>query len=83
MALLSPAQDINTRELIWVSQNVAQGRRQLNSHTSDCYARGQIDGFPAWEFAGLYTDYTGNGWESKIVAFQEKWAEEFTEADAS
>jgi hypothetical protein len=81
MALLSQAQDINTREVIWVAQNVAQGRRQLNSHTSDCYARDGIDGFPAYEFAGLYTDYTGNGWESKIVAFQKKWAEAVVEQE--
>lgn len=75
MAIFSQAQDINTREVIWVAQNVVAGRRQLNSHTSDCYAREQIDGYPAWDLAGLYTDYTGNGWESKYVEFVEKWSE--------
>jgi hypothetical protein len=73
MALLSPAQDINTREVIWVAQNVTKGRRQLNSHTSDCYARDKVDGYPAWEFAGLYTDYVGNGWQAKHVEFLKKW----------
>jgi hypothetical protein len=73
MALLSAASDINTRERIWVAQNVVAGRKQLNSHTSDCYARDQIDGFPAWEFAGLYTDYNGNDWQSKHVEFLKKW----------
>lgn len=74
MVLLSQAQDINTREVIWVAQNVVAGRRQLNSHTSDCYARGQIDGYPAWEFAGLYTDYQGNDWQSKYESFMEEWS---------
>lgn len=73
MALLSAASDINTRQTIWVAQNVVKGRKQLNSHTSDCYARDQIDGFPAWEFAGLYTDYNGNDWQSKHVEFLKKW----------
>jgi hypothetical protein len=40
-----------------------------------CYQRDQIDGFPAAELAGLHTDYVGNDWQAKIVAFQEKWAE--------
>ena len=74
MALLSQAQDINTREVIWVAQNVTKGRRQLNSHTSDCYARDGIDGYPAYEFAGLYTDYRGNDWESKYESFMEEWS---------
>lgn len=74
MALLSQAQDINTREVIWVAQNVVAGRRQLNSHTSDCYNREQIDGYPAWEFAGLYTDYRGNDWEAKYESFMEEWS---------
>ena len=74
MALLSQAQDINTREVIWVAQNVVAGRRQLNSHTSDCYNREQIDGYPAWEFAGLYTDYRGNDWEAKYELFMEEWS---------
>jgi hypothetical protein len=49
------------------------GRPQLNSHRSECYARDGIDGFPANELAGLHTDYVGNDWQSKIVAFQEQW----------
>lgn len=73
MAILSQASDINTRERIWVAQNVVAGRKQLNSHTSDCYNREQIDGYPAWEFAGLYTDYIGNDWQSKHVEFLKKW----------
>ena len=79
MALWSQATDLQTRETIWVSTNVIKGRPQLNSHRDDefgrCYQRDQIDGFPAWELAGLHTDYVGNDWQSKIVAFQEKWAE--------
>lgn len=75
MAIFSQAQDINTREVIWVAQNVVAGRRQLNSHTSDCYARDQIDGFEAYDLAGLHTDYRGNDWESKYVEFVEKWSE--------
>lgn len=74
MALLSQAQDINTREVIWVAQNVVAGRRQLNSHTSECYNREQIDGYPAYEFAGLYTDYRGNDWQSKYESFMEDWS---------
>lgn len=73
MAIFSQAQDINTREVIWVAQNVVAGRRQLNSHTSDCYARSQIDGYPAWDLAGLYTDYVGNDWQAKHVEFLKKW----------
>jgi hypothetical protein len=73
MALYSQATDLNTRRTIWVAQNVAKGRRQLNSHTSDCYARGQIDGYPAWELAGLHTDYVGNDWQAKHVEFLKKW----------
>lgn len=76
MALLSMATNLQTRELIWVAQNVAKGRRQLNSHTSDCYQRDGIDGFPAVEFAGLHTDYAGNGWEQRYNEFMEKWGAE-------
>ena len=75
MAILSQASDINTRERIWVAQNVVAGRKQLNSHTSECYARDEIDGFPAWEFAGLYTDYTGNNWQEKYNNHIAKWHE--------
>ena len=75
MAIFSQAQDITTREVIWVSQNVIKQRPQLNSHNSDCYARDGIDGFCAAELAGLHTDYRGNDLESKYVAFVEKWAE--------
>lgn len=85
MALFTQATDINTRQTIWVATNVAKGRAQLNSHRDDdfgrCYQRDGIDGFEAYELAGLHTDYRGNDWESKYVAFVEKWAEvEVTEA---
>ena len=75
MAIYSQAQDINTRELIWVSQNVVKQRPQLNSHNSDCYARDGIDGFNSAELAGLHTDYVGNGWQDKYIEFVEKWGE--------
>lgn len=80
MALWTQATDLQTRETIWVSTNVMAGRAQLNSHRNDvfgrCYQRDGIDGYSAWELAGLHTDYVGNGWEAKIVAFQEKWGAE-------
>jgi hypothetical protein len=57
MALYTMATDLNTKETIWVATNVVKGRPQLNSHSSDCYKRDGIDGFPAWELAGLHTDY--------------------------
>ena len=75
MAIYSQAQDINTRELIWVSQNVVKQRPQLNSHNSDCYRRDGIDGFNSAELAGLHTDYVGNGWQDKYSEFVEKWGE--------
>jgi len=79
MALWSQASSLQTRETIWVSTNVLAGRPQLNSHREDeygrCYQRDGLDGFPAWELAGLHTDFVGNDWQSKIVKFQEKWAE--------
>ena len=59
MALYSMATDLNTKETIWVSTNVVKGRPQLNSHNSECYKRDGIDGFPAWEIAGLHTNYQG------------------------
>ena len=79
MALYSQATDLNTRRTIWVSQNVIKQRPQLNSHREDdfgrCYQRDGIDGFEAYELAGLHTDYRGNDWQSKYVAFVEKWSE--------
>lgn len=75
MALYSQATDLQTRRTIWVAQNVIKRRPQLNSHNSDCYKRDGIDGFEAYDLAGLHTDYRGNDWESKYVAFVEKWAE--------
>ncbi len=75
MAIYSQAQDINTRELIWVSQTVVKQRPQLNSHNSDCYARDGIDGFNSAELAGLHSDYVGNGWQDKYIEFVEKWGE--------
>jgi hypothetical protein len=75
MALWNIATDLQTRETIWVSTNVVKGRPQLNSHSSECYQREGIDGYPAWDLAGLHTDYTGNDWQAKHLAFLEKWAE--------
>ena len=81
MALYSQATDLNTRRTIWVAQNVIKNRPQLNSHSSECYARDGIDGFEAYDLAGLHTDFRGNNWQEKYVAFVEKWAEvEVTEA---
>jgi hypothetical protein len=65
MALYSMASDLNTRQTVWVSTNVAKGRPQLNSHSDSSLGRSLshagIDGFPAWELAGLHTDYVGCG----------------------
>jgi len=82
MALWNIATDLQTRETIWVSTNVVKGRPQLNSHSSECYQRDGIDGFPAWDLAGLHTDYTGNDWQEKHLAFIEKWSE-FTETECA
>lgn len=73
MALWHQATDLATKRTIWVSTNIVKGNPQLNSHRSECYAREGIDGYPAWDLAGLHSDYRGNDWQSKIVAFQEKW----------
>ena len=77
MALYNIASDLHTRETIWVSRNVVKGRPQLNSHREDdfgrCYQREGIDGFPAWELAGLHTNSVGNDWQSKHVEFLAKW----------
>lgn len=58
MALYNMATDLTTRETVWVSTNVVKGRPQLNSHRGDTFGRslasGKIDGFPAWEIAGLH-----------------------------
>jgi len=71
------ASSLETREIIYVATNVMKNRPQLNSHREDAggrlYKRDGLDGFPAWDLAGLYTAYSGNDWQSKIVAFQEKW----------
>ena len=75
MAIYSQAQDINTRELIWVSQTVVKQRPQNNSHNRECYSRDGIDGFNSAELAGLHTDYVGNGWQDKYSEFVEKWGE--------
>ena len=76
MAIWSQAQDVKTRQTIWVSRNVVRSDRpQLNSHTSECYQRDGIDGYEAWDIAGLYTDYVGNNWEAKHQKFIEKWGE--------
>ena len=79
MALYSMATDLTTRRTIWVATNRLARRPQLNSHRDDhfgrCYKRDGIDGFEAYDIAGLHTSYAGNDWESKYVAFVEKWAE--------
>ena len=65
MALYNIATDLQTRQTVWVSTNVVKGRPQLNSHRADhagaSLAAGGIDGLPAWELAGLHTDYVGRG----------------------
>ena len=65
MALFNQASDLQTRQIVWVSTNVLKGRPQLNSHREDsngqAMARAGIDGYPAWELAGLHTDYQGKG----------------------
>jgi hypothetical protein len=83
MALYSMAIDLQSRKTIWVAQTVVKHRPQLNSHTSDCYQRDGIDGFEAYELAGLHTDYRGNNWEEKYVAFVEKWSEEVEVSEAA
>lgn len=75
MAIWNIATDLQTKQTIWVSTNVVRGRKQLNSHNSDCYNRAQIDGYTAAELADLHTEYVGNGWQSKYVEFVEKWGE--------
>ncbi len=64
MALYSQATDLQTRQTVWVSTNVVKSRPQLNSHRSDrlgqSLAAAGIDGYPAWELAGMHTDYQGN-----------------------
>lgn len=61
MALYNMATDLNTRQTIWVSTNVVKGRPQLNSHRDDTFGRSLnragIDGYPAWELAGLHCNY--------------------------
>jgi hypothetical protein len=65
MALYNIASDLNTRQTVWVSTNVAKGRSQLNSHRDDTFGRSLnragIDGYPAWELAGPHTNYEGRG----------------------
>lgn len=65
MALFNQASDLQTRQTVWVSTNVVKGRPQLNSHRDDSNGRAMaaagIDGYPAWELAGLHTDYQGKG----------------------
>jgi len=75
MAIWHQATDLQTKQTIWVSTNVVKGRPQLNSHTSDCYQREQIDGYSAAELASLHSDYVGNDWQDKYVEFVEKWGE--------
>jgi len=69
------ASSLETRNIVYIATNVMKGRPQLNSHSSDCYQRDGLDGLEAWDLAGLYTDYTGNNWQEKHLAFLEKWSE--------
>jgi len=69
------ASSLETRNIVYVATNVMKGRPQLNSHSSDCYQRDGLDGLEAWDLAGLYTEYVGNGWQDKYVEFVEKWGE--------
>jgi hypothetical protein len=77
MAIWNQATDLATKKTIWVSTNIVKSRPQLNSHRDDdfgrCYYREGIDGFNSVEIAGTHTEYSGNDWQSKIVAFQEQW----------
>jgi hypothetical protein len=59
MALYNIASDLNTRQTVWVSTNVAKGRPQLNSegNAGRSLNRAGIDGFPAWEIAGLHCNF--------------------------
>ena len=75
MAIWNIATDLQTKQTIWVSTNVVKNRPQLNSHSSECYNREQIDGFPSAELAGMHTDYVGNDWQSKHLDFIAKWSE--------
>jgi hypothetical protein len=65
MALYNIATDLQTRQTVWVSTNVAKGRPQLNSHRDDGAGRSLashgVDGLSAAELAGLHTDYVGRG----------------------
>lgn len=73
MALYNIASDLNTRETIWIATNVVKQRPQLNSHSSECYSREQIDGFSSVEVAGMSTPYAGNDWQAKYMEFIERW----------
>lgn len=57
------ATDLKTRQTVWISTNVLKGRPQLNSHRDDHSGRAmsaaEIDGYPAYEIAGFYTNYQG------------------------
>lgn len=61
MALYNQASDLKTRQTVWISTNVLKGRPQLNSHRpgrgGESLAAAGIDGFPAWELAGLHHNY--------------------------
>lgn len=73
MALYSQASDINTKQTIWVAQNIVKQRPQLNSHNSECYKREGIDGFSSVEVAGMSTPYAGNDWQAKYMDFIKQW----------
>ena len=63
MALFSPATDLQTRSIVWVSRNVAKGRPQLNSHREDALGNSLsdagVDGLPCAEVANLSTPFVG------------------------
>ena len=63
MALFSPATDLQTRSIVWVSRNVTKGRPQLNSHREDAFGKSLsdagVDGLPAAELANLSTPFVG------------------------
>ena len=55
MALYSLAQDIQTRQNVWIMTNVKNGH-QSNSHKESW----DWDGIPTAELASLHTEYKGN-----------------------
>ena len=52
MALLTPATDIQTKQIIWISTNIEKGLKQSNSHTNENLSS---DGLTAADWSGLYS----------------------------